>query len=574
MLYRERPGLRESRIYQVLEFFGIPYQTLSFSELGKAMGKFKDGIGGHAILCPIDIFGELLEDRDGSVSLLETAEAVYLYTTDDVPSCTKALRSLPVIRDGSLKSHFPDSVRLSVSSDFPDLTGPMTGIQVSTRLGEHDYVFVPGSGNLQFVPIISADNAPIFLMIRLKDTPCFIVTSSRMVDLDAPLTERYYDIKADFCSALPLTMFLRYVFAEVMWRPLEYGACFIIDDPLLKSRYGLCDFHNLATLMDNHEFKTNIAFIPWNWRRTSRNAAEFFRREKNHFSVSIHGCDHIAAEFGGTAIEDLKGKARLAQSRMRLHEARTGIHHDPIMVFPQGVFSIPCLEVLKRSQFVAAVNTEVTPVGNRDIPTQIRDVWDVAIMTYGSFPIFSRRYAYHGLENLAFDLLLGKPCLIVAHHDFFRNEGEALVELIEKLSSLNCTLQWRPLGEVLRRACRYRVTDTGTHEFWMYCQELLVNNGSIDNANVTIRKRVSDPIEISRVESPEGEMEWKVCQGYIEFSAQVPVGKERLFKVVNKEYPEKHKESRDMKYELYVAARRILSEIRDEGMFQMDRLKK
>ena len=47
-------------------------------------------------------------------------------------------------------------------------------------------------------------------------------------------------------------------------------------------------------------------------------------------------------------------------------------------------------------------------------------------MTYGAFPIFTRRYAFHGVENFAFDLLLGKPCLIVAHHDSFKDDGTAL----------------------------------------------------------------------------------------------------------------------------------------------------
>ena len=42
-------------------------------------------------------------------------------------------------------------------------------------------------------------------------------------------------------------------------------------------------------------------------------------------------------------------------------------------------------------------------------------------MRYGDFSIFTRRYAHHGLENFAFDLLLGKACLIVCHHDFFKD---------------------------------------------------------------------------------------------------------------------------------------------------------
>lgn len=574
VLHRESQSSREVRLCQILEFFGVPCEGLSLLELGKTGTEFKKELGKYAILGPIDAFGELLESGDEGVRLLESVAAVYLYAADDLPACTKALRSLLGIPGSSLGKHCDDIARLSVSPDFPDLTGPMTGLEVSTRLGQKDFVYAPAVMSSQFTPVISADDAPVFLVALSMGISCFIATSSQMVDLDAPVTQGYYDVKPHFCSAVPLIMFLKYVFAQVIWQPVEHGACLIIDDPLLKSRYGHCDFRKLLNLMELYGFTTDIAFIPWNWRRTSKTEAAFFRREPSRFSVSIHGCDHIAAEFGCTETRVLVGKARLAQSRMRRHQDRSGIRHEPIMVFPQGVFSAPCPEVLKRAHFIAAVNTEVVPFGNSDVLTQTRDVWDVAITKYGSFPIFSRRYAHHGLENFAFDLLLGKPCLVVVHHEFFKNEGQAVIELVEKLSSLHCTLHWRPLGDVLRRACRYRVTDKGMHEYWMYSHELWVKNNGVDTALFTVRKKERDPAVISRIEGSEGDLDWEVREGYVEFSGRVAVGKEGLFKVVCKEDLKLTMQSRNLRFELYVAARRLLSELRDECMFQRDCLKR
>ena len=63
------------------------------------------------------------------------------------------------------------------------------------------------------------------------------------------------------------------------------------------------------------------------------------------------------------------------------------------------------------------MNTEVAPAQRAANETTIADLWSVAIMRYGSFPIITRRYPSHGIENFAFDALLGKPCLIAAHHD-------------------------------------------------------------------------------------------------------------------------------------------------------------
>jgi hypothetical protein len=385
-----------------------------------------------------------------------------------------------------------------------------------------------------------------------------------MVDIDQPVGQGFYDVKDHFCSVLPLIMFIRFMFPDVAWRPQELGACLIIDDPLLKPQYGFCDFAKLRDLMRRHEFTTNIAFIPWNWRRTSPAASDFFRNESGFFSVSIHGCDHTAGEFGATSLEELHTAARLAQSRMRNHEARTGIKHDPVMVFPQGVFSSACPEVLKRNGFLAAVNTEIVPVDSPNARTRIRDVWDVALMTYGGFPIFTRRYAFHGLENFAFDLLLGKPCLIVTHHEFFKDGGAGLIELITKIGSLNCRLHWRPLGEVIRRACRRRSIGAGAEEVEMYGNELLVDNPLDQAIEVRIRKRKSQDDPVSEILSDEKPMMWAIEEGHLVFGERIGTRCEKRFRMVNQEQAHAGKVPRSLRLELSVAARRILSEFRDD----------
>ncbi len=371
-------------------------------------------------------------------------------------------------------------------------------------------------------------------------------------------------MKDHFCSVVPLLMFVRLMFPDVAWRPQELGACLIIDDPLLRQRYGSCDFEMLRDLMRRYGFTTNIAFIPWNWRRTSPTDGEFFKNELGSFSVSIHGCDHTGAEFGETSPAILNNKARLAQSRMRNHEARTGVHHDPVMVFPQGVFSSACPEVLKGNGFLAAVNTETVPVDSQNVGTRIRDVWDVAIMRYGCFPIFTRRYAHHGLENFAFDLLLGKPCLIVAHHDFFKDDCAGLIELIEKLGSLNCRLLWRPLGEVIRRACRRRVNGVGEEEVEMYGNELLIHNPSGHMVNVHVRKRENEADLVAEVRSDQKPIMWTTKADHLVYEEGIGPRSERHLQVVYRERDAREKVNRSLRFELSVASRRILSELRDD----------
>jgi hypothetical protein len=385
-----------------------------------------------------------------------------------------------------------------------------------------------------------------------------------MVDINLPVSQGFYDVKDHFCCVVPLVMSIRFLFPEVVWQPQELGACLIIDDPLLKPRYGFCNFPKLVSLMRGHGFTTNIAFIPWNWRRTSPAAARFFNSQSGLFSISIHGCDHTAGEFGATSLETLHTRAQLARSKMGKHEARTGIQHDSIMVFPQGVFSSVCPAVLKQNGYLAAVNTEVVPVDSQNARTRIRDIWDVAIMTYGDFPIFTRRYATQGLENFAFDLFLGKPCLIVAHHDAFKDGGAAMIDFIEKIGALHCRLHWRPLGQVIRRACRRRSNGASLEEVEMYGNELMIGNSSSQATEVRIRKRKSQDDLVSEILCDEKPVTWDTKVGQLVFGEQIPPHGEKCFRVVYKDQAYARKIPRSLRFELAVAARRILSEFRDD----------
>jgi hypothetical protein len=86
------------------------------------------------------------------------------------------------------------------------------------------------------------------------------------------------------------------------------------------------------------------------------------------------------------------------------------------------------------------VNTEVAPTQKATNETTFADLWSIAIMEYGTFSIFTRRYVGYALENFAFDALLGKPCFIAADHDVFRDHARDLVDLVERLNSLTWNL--------------------------------------------------------------------------------------------------------------------------------------
>lgn len=559
-------GPRERQLGRVFDFFGVPWKVAGSSELNDLDRSGSD----YVVFGSIRAVAAVLKANHGATPPVLQAVAYYTYADDERARCETALHSLLGDASVSLQDAPSDDVAIQVSDEFRDLAGPMAGIKFSLRMRRDDAVLTgaPISVKSKCSVIILAGADPIFVRFQNDRAPIYFCTSSQMIDVDQPITKGFYDVKDQFCSAVPMVMFIKFMFPEVAWQPQELGACLIIDDPLLKNRYGFCDFHNLRDLMLRQRFTTNIAFIPWNWRRTSSAASKFFNSEAGLFSISIHGCDHTAGEFGADSFEVLCNMAQLARSRMRSHQERTGIEHDSVMVFPQGVFSSACPEVLKENCYLAAVNTEINPVDVQNAHTRIRDVWDVAIMAYGAFPIFTRRYAFHGLENFAFDLLLGKPCLIVAHHDSFEDDGAGLVKFIATLGSLNCHLRWGPLGQVIRVACRRRASGAGMEEVEMYGNELVISNPSDQAVDVRIRKRKSQNDFVSEILCDEKPIRSTTDFDYFVFGTKIESQSEMRFRVVYREQHHPEKFRRSLRFEVGVAARRILSEFRDDFLFR------
>jgi hypothetical protein len=555
------PTRQHLRLARILDFFGVPWRTTEVSRLAELKEDARDLV----LFGPAETLATALNCLVGSKDAVTPHAAYYAYTSDNRDASEGGLRLLWGSAEAQLQRAPAGSLAVSVSREPAEVTGAMAGIAFSSPLRQEDYVLILPEGEASaWETVISAGGKPVFVRSRRQGPPVFVCASSHMVDLDQAVGAGFYDVKDHFCSAVPLVLFVRLMFPEVSWRPQELGACLIIDDPLLRPRYGSCDFNVLRNAMQRYEFTTNIAFIPWNWRRTSRRDSEFFKNEPGRFSISVHGCDHIEAEFGATSPAVLTSKTTLAQSRMRNHEARTGIRCDPVMVFPQGVFSSVCPAVLKRAGFLAAVNTEVSPADSGCPQTQIRDVWDVAIMRYGCFPIFTRRYAHHGLENFAFDLLLGKPCLIVAHHGFFQNNCAEAIELVEKLKSLNCHLQWRSLAEVIRRACRYRFNGSGAKEVEMFGNELLVNNPFERVLDIQVRKKERQPSLVDQVQGDGTPVTWTTDADQLVYSGTLKACSERELRVVYREQDGPVRINRPLRFELSVAGRRMLSEFRDD----------
>jgi hypothetical protein len=551
-----------TRLARLLDFLGIPQRVFkNISQLAEAVENGSLRRTPYAVIAPLPVLGDLPIEKRQECAPFRTANSLFTYLTEDTTTCLEVLKALTACGTAELAPVQGKRVDVRVSNCCPHITGPLHGLQTVARIRPGDRILTVE----QKSPILRIIESPIgafFIGSQLDNLQSFISCSAEIPDIAEPLKGREYDVKDHFLSTVPLFMYLKWAFRNVCWHANEAGACLIIDDPILKTRYGFCDFRQLDAQTREYGFNANISVIPWNWRRTSEEMANLIRSSQGRLSISIHGCDHTAAEFATKSVSALNQKTFVAKRRMERHREKTGIEHDLIMVFPQGAFSRESFDVLQAHQFLAAVNTELSPKNEQDT-LAFGDIWGMAILKYGNFPLFTRRYPAQGLENFAFDLLLGKPCLIVEHHGFFKDGGRNLINFVNALDSLNCSLQWHSLGEVIRRSYQWRISSEDVVEIRMFATELLLSNESGDDRSYQIQKATQGSRDVEAVWANGSRVEWETHNDRIMFSCKLGPRTEMLIQVQYRPTEVAITTDNPVSDRLMIAFRRYVSEFRD-----------
>jgi hypothetical protein len=248
---------------------------------------------------------------------------------------------------------------------------------------------------------------------------------------------------------------------------------------------------------------------------------------------------------------------------MNNHQSDTGLSHNRVMVFPQGVFSETGMDVLKHTDFIASVNNDVVPPGKHSARITIREIWDTAVMRYSAFPIFTRRYPWEGVANFAFDILLGKPAIIVVHHDYCGDGCRRLVRFIEELNQLRCPLVWRDLAGVVRHSCRRRNMTESLTEIQMYGKELHVENSLPRRHRYAVRLRDFDLSMIEEIRLGSRQVAGKVVNGRVTVEFDLEPGEETVVGIKFRAVNGNGARSDSFSYRAAVMARRYLCEIRD-----------
>jgi hypothetical protein len=360
-----------------------------------------------------------------------------------------------------------------IGSDSGPVCGPFSGLSFGPVNPANDRILVGNTDNRVAQRLISIGSSPFMAAMKRGRSEILFLASADVLDVDEEVGSAA--LSAYFSRVVPHAMALRYLFGEQCWHPCEHYATVIIDDPLLRLKYGFLNFDALLRLMDEHEFSTTIAFIPHNYRRSSGRIVEMFRANSGRLAICFHGNDHTAAELAATDRSRLNTMLQIAETRMNRHTKATGLSCQKVMVFPQGNFSVEAMTILKARNFCAAVNTDSHPTGH-PVALTFGELAQPALLRYGGFPLFLRKpIGQTTKQDIAFALLFGKPVLIGEHHDLFRRP-ETLAEMALMIKSVAQKMCWSDLETVLLNSTLRRRTSEGAYEVRAYSSTVRITN--------------------------------------------------------------------------------------------------
>lgn len=487
------------------------------------------------------------------------AGAIFVYGFRECPNHHDLLASLTGGAIQRASSVIPASSDLIWTSGASVLSPHLAGLQLRVEPPSWFFVFEleRGSQSACIETLALLDGKPWFLRVRAGEQWVYLLGIDDIPDAEliVPSAERELPLVS---ASIAILLFLRRHFPADVWVPGGAWGNFVIDDPLLRPRYGFVRHEQLAAHVNEAAGAATVAFIPWNARRSAQATIELYRRT-NNLSICVHGYEHTADEFSTQDAQELRWRADSAMSAMHLHRELTGMDFEPVMAFPQGRFSAAAPEALSIAGFLAATNSTFLATDVKDV-VRLKHLLEPAVTAYGALPLFRRRSPKY-LRRFRYDCVLGKPLLLVEHHDYFKDEGEAFRQVFDAVRAIEPSIRWSPLGEIAREVHLLRVPDRGNRQVRFYCRQFCFRPH--ESGTYEFIKR-ENPAQVASVTVNGRPVEFTVTRDTLRFCATLEgIGVDNRVVVHAKKPPPAGKPNRRGESRFAVAARRYLSEVRD-----------
>ena len=446
---------------------------------------------------------------------------------------------------------------------------PASGRSFSKELCSQSYerqekaaltVTLPSNGTS--TPIMELDGAPGFVFLESGQSQILVWSTPSIFDVHHLLVaEKEFELARD--EYIPAIIFVRSAFGDQCWHNPEPAAGIVIDDPLLQKKYGFINFAELLQSARKHGYHITLAFIPWNHWRSRAREIPLFLDYSDCFSVCAHGCDHIENEYGSTDYELLLSKNFVVSERMTRHSRRTGLQSEALMVCPQEKYSMEAMGAFSDSrQFLGLICTACMPRNLASPQLSGADLLLPAQDSFFGFSVFKRHYSGN-MALFAMALFLGKPAILVEHHEFFRNGPAILEEHVKGLRELRPDIQWGSLAETVIRTHARRRLSTGTWEVRFFTDTFKLEHRLESLVNYRLLRRLPDTTVVDRVLVDGKEVPFSRAHGFLSFEIEAHGRHTFAIQVdvtpikPSKTYPS------GVKYQTSVALRRALSEVRD-----------
>jgi hypothetical protein len=470
----------DERLIRLAEFLGIacvvvPAATTEGGEIWAPASEVANGDRCCLLINP-EVLSQCLRGKVPSTELASSLGSQFprmlVHCVRSDPFHDALLATLTDGRFQAVRKAAASSGTLTIAPDSRDVCDAFTGLSISVPNLANDWIFSGGEGS-GCRKLITFGKEVFFAICRVRQLEVLMLGSEDVIDLNARAGDAW--LSETFTRFVPYAMALRHIFADQCWRPAQSHASLLVDDPLLRPNYGFLNFDRLLRLMEEHNFKTTIAFIPYNFGRNSRRIVRVFQQNADRLSLCFHGNDHTGGEFAATNLTSLNMMLQTAQRRMVEHSKITRLPCDRIMVFPQGRFSIEAMAALRSHNFDAAVNTVPGPCGQSEQLT-LRELAEPAVLRYSGFPLFLRKCSRHTQDaDIAFKLLFGIPILIVEHHDVFA-DPQRLVEAVHRINRAAPGIRWSSTGDAVRGSMLQRRVSRDIVQLKAYARSIRVEN--------------------------------------------------------------------------------------------------
>jgi hypothetical protein len=566
----------DARLVRLAEFLGIPCETLALANVADLAMFLEKSISDQSSCFVVNprVMKEWVGPNgipDHLVAFLLSRFANMLVHGLRVEAFdTEMVAALSRGRLTSVETIDADDPCYLIAKDSKHICEAFAGISFGPVNRVNDHVFYTDDSDPAVQPLISIGCRPFMAAVRLEETEILFLASEDVADVnaavgDAPLAEY-------FSLFVPHVMALRHVAGDECWRPSNTHASIIIDDPLLRKRYGFLKFESLLRLAKQHNFHVAIAFIPHNFRRNSPAITRMFQENGDRLSICFHGNDHTGGEFASTDPALLNTLLTVAEDRMDIHEQMTGLPCDRVMVFPQGNFSIEAMRGVKSHNFYAAVNRLPHPA-EQPVRLTIGELAQPAVLRYGGFPLFIRKPIRQiQSQDIAFDLFFGRPVLVGEHHDLFQSPA-LLVELAAKINSIASEIRWTNLATVVSNSILTRRTPDGTHHVRAYSGTVRISNDSGSNRRYSIELGDSwntAAIEQVLVDGTLGRR-FQIDDAELPLSVDLAPGRSQAFSLIYRNANTTVR-SLSLRWNVRAFLRRRLSEVRDNYLSKNQRI--